>query len=141
MKTSEQNNGRVLNFLLQIYRKKLLFFVKNRVVTKISSCWVKTTSRRGIKQLGISFVSSFLLFSNKSSRGKISGPCLLMTALNNLLGNIFCESFLRLLLEVKGLRKNSFYVQQVFRERACTHLSNRQSMQMPVCDQVIKCLG
>ena len=43
-----------------------------RVVTKISSCRVKTTSRRGIKQLGISFGSIFLLFSNKSSRGPLS---------------------------------------------------------------------
>ena len=40
-----------------------------RVVTKISSCRVNTTSRRGIKQQGISFGSIFLLFSNKSSRG------------------------------------------------------------------------
>ena len=40
-----------------------------RVVTKISSCQVNTTSRRGIKQQGISFGSIFLLFSNKSSRG------------------------------------------------------------------------
>ena len=38
-------------------------------VTKISSCRVNTTSRRGIKQLGISFGSIFLLFSFKSSRG------------------------------------------------------------------------
>ena len=38
-----------------------------RVVTKISSCRVITTSRRGIKRLGISFGSIFLLFSNKSS--------------------------------------------------------------------------
>ena len=41
----------------------------NRVVTKISSCRVNTISRWGIKQLGISFGSIFLLFSNKSSRG------------------------------------------------------------------------
>ena len=41
----------------------------DRVVTKISSCWVNTTSRQGIKRLGISFGSIFLLFSNKSSRG------------------------------------------------------------------------
>ena len=40
-----------------------------RVVTKISSCQVNTTSRRGIKQQGISFGSIFLLFSNKSSQG------------------------------------------------------------------------
>ena len=40
-----------------------------RLVTKISSCQVNITSRRGIKQQGISFGSIFLLFSNKSSRG------------------------------------------------------------------------
>ena len=40
-----------------------------RVVIKISSCRVNTTSRQGIKHLGISFGSNFLLFSNKSSRG------------------------------------------------------------------------
>ena len=44
----------------------------HRVVTKISSCRVNTTGRRGIKQLGISFGSIFLLFSNKSSRGPLS---------------------------------------------------------------------
>ena len=33
---------------------------------RISSCWVNTTIRRGIKRLGISFGSIFLLFSNKS---------------------------------------------------------------------------
>ena len=43
-----------------------------RVVTKISSCRVNTTSRQGIKRLGISFGSIFLLFSNKSSRGPLS---------------------------------------------------------------------
>ena len=37
-----------------------------RVVTKISSCQVNTTSRQGIKQLGISFGSIFLLFSYES---------------------------------------------------------------------------
>ena len=42
---------------------------KVRVVTKILSCRVNTTSRRGIKQLEISFGSIFLLFSNKSSHG------------------------------------------------------------------------
>ena len=40
-----------------------------RVVTKISSCQVNTTSRRGIKQLGVSFGSPiFLLLSFESSR-------------------------------------------------------------------------
>ena len=61
-----------------------------RVVTKISSCQVNTTIRRGIKKLGISFGSIFPLFSNKSSwgplsqqPGKIPGPRLLMTTLLN----------------------------------------------------------
>ena len=44
-------------------------FILSRAVTKISSCRVNTTSRRGIKQLGISFGSIFLLFSYESSRG------------------------------------------------------------------------
>ena len=43
----------------------------NRAVTKISSCWVNTTSRQGIKQLGISFGSIFLLFSYETSRGHV----------------------------------------------------------------------
>ena len=61
-----------------------------RVVTKISSCRVNTTSRRGIKQLGISFGSIFLLFSNKSSRGAtliIAGGNLWRPALND---NLAC---------------------------------------------------
>ena len=37
--------------------------VMARVVTKISSCQVNATSRQGIKQLGVSFGSVFLLFS------------------------------------------------------------------------------
>ena len=41
-------------------------------VTKISSCWVKTTSRRGIKQLAISFSAMFLVFSYESSLGHSS---------------------------------------------------------------------
>ena len=45
---------------------------KFRVVTKISSCRVNTTSRRGIKWPGISFGSIFVLFSNKSSQGPLS---------------------------------------------------------------------
>jgi len=40
-----------------------------RVVTNISSCRVSTTSRRGIKQQGISFGSIFPVFPNKSSWG------------------------------------------------------------------------
>ena len=43
-------------------------------VTKISSCRVNTTSRRAIKQLGISFGSLFLLFSNEGSRGNPRQP-------------------------------------------------------------------
>ena len=46
--------------------------ITSRVVTKISSCQVVTTSRQGIKRLGISFGSIFLLFSNKSSLGPLS---------------------------------------------------------------------
>ena len=42
-----------------------------RVVTKISCCWVNTTSRQGIKQLMISFGSVFLLFSNATSWGHV----------------------------------------------------------------------
>ena len=45
-----------------------------RTVTKISICRVNTTSRRGIKQLGISFDSVFLLFSYESSRGNPRPP-------------------------------------------------------------------
>ena len=44
----------------------------SRVVTKISSFRVNTTSRRRIKRLGISCGSIFLLFSNKSSWGPLS---------------------------------------------------------------------
>ena len=40
-----------------------------RDVTKISSCRVNTTSRQGIKQLGISFGFVFILFSYESSPG------------------------------------------------------------------------
>ena len=39
--------------------------------TKISSCQVNTTSRQGIKQLGIPFGSIFLLFSYGSSQGHV----------------------------------------------------------------------
>ena len=58
-----------------LYRKyamgrKVRAFIKSvRVVTKISSCRRNTTSRRGIKQLWVSFDSIFLLFSNESSWG------------------------------------------------------------------------
>jgi len=41
-------------------------------VIEISSCHVNTTSRQGIKQLGISFDSIFLLFSYGSSEGSYS---------------------------------------------------------------------
>ena len=40
-----------------------------RVVTKISSCRVNTTSRRGIKRLGISFGSIFFYFPIKVAGG------------------------------------------------------------------------
>ena len=45
---------------------------KARAVTKI--CCQVNTSRRGIKQLRISFGSIFLLFSYESSWGKSSAP-------------------------------------------------------------------
>ena len=84
--------------LLRIY-----FIPLHRVVTKISSCRINTTSRRGIKRLGISFGSIFLLFSNKSSLGslsqqpgKIPGPRLLMTTLNTALH--FISPFINLAL-------------------------------------------
>ena len=58
------------------------------VITKISSCQVNTTSRWGIKQLGISFGSIVLLFSYEQSWGRIlsnreksPAPNSLMTAL------------------------------------------------------------
>ena len=57
---------------LPIWNCASLLLSSNRVVTKISSCRVNTTSRRGIKRLGISFGSISLLFSNKSSRGPLS---------------------------------------------------------------------
>ena len=46
-----------------------IIIILPRVVAKISSCRVNTTSRRGIKHRGVSFGSNFLLFSNKSSPG------------------------------------------------------------------------
>ena len=52
-----------------------------KIVTKISSCRVNTTSWRGIKQLRVSFGFIFLLFPLKvvgdhvhSSRGKSPAP-------------------------------------------------------------------
>ena len=44
---------------------------ESRVVTKISRCWVNTTSRQGIKQLRVSFGSMFLLLSFKVARGLV----------------------------------------------------------------------
>ena len=58
----------VFNYIIKIKN-----VVINRVVTKISSCWVQTTSRQGIKQLGISFASVFLLFSYESSQRQCLG--------------------------------------------------------------------
>ena len=59
-------------------RKKVRHLIKaipksfhSRVVTKISSCRVNTTSRRGIKQLGVSFGSIFAL---KVAGGKPRPP-------------------------------------------------------------------
>ena len=44
---------------------------ESRVVTKISRCWVNTTSRWGIKQLWVSFGYIFLLFCFKVAGGLI----------------------------------------------------------------------
>ena len=60
------------NHLCHRLKKTSFSCIHNRVVTKISSCRVNTTSRRGIKRLGTSFGSIFLLFSDKSSRGSLS---------------------------------------------------------------------
>ena len=72
-------------FLRNLSVKLIIYF---RAVTKISSCQVNTTSRRGIKQPGISFGSIFLLFSYESrwgpcsqQLGEIPGRHLLMTTL------------------------------------------------------------
>ena len=65
----------LLSFLFSkwpIERRSRYVTLPCRVVTKISSCRVNTTSRWGIKPLGISFDSIFLLFANKSSRGPLS---------------------------------------------------------------------
>ena len=45
--------------------------LSGRVVRKISSCRVNTTSGREIKQVGISFGSIFLLFSYERGRGHV----------------------------------------------------------------------
>ena len=57
------------NFTVFLFMDMYVNEIETRVVTKISSCRVNTTSRRGIKRLGISFGSIFVLFSNKSSQG------------------------------------------------------------------------
>ena len=60
--------------MIILYDKDIVY--RFRVVTKISSCLVNTTTRRGVKRLAISFGSNFLLFSNKSSRRKSPAPAL-----------------------------------------------------------------
>ena len=42
-----------------------------RDFTKISSCWVNTTSRRGIKQTGIAFGFIFHYFPTKVARDRV----------------------------------------------------------------------
>ena len=59
----------VISMLLSYDHKSSCNNTKYRVVAKISSCWVNTTSRPGIKHRGVSFGSNFLPFSNKSSQG------------------------------------------------------------------------
>ena len=62
----------------------------SRDVTKISHCWVNTTSRRGIKQLGISLVLFFFYFPMQLA-GEVPGPQLLMTALSRFHSCGFCS--------------------------------------------------
>ena len=57
---------------MNIREKYRHVYTEVRVVTKISSCQVNTTSRLGIKQLGISFGSIFRLFSYENSGGPSS---------------------------------------------------------------------
>ena len=81
-KSSLTTELRILcNLLIKINYYESDILETYRVVTKISSCRVNTTSRRGIKWLGISFGSNFLLFSNKvagshslSSQGFFPAP-------------------------------------------------------------------
>ena len=49
------------------FLRKNIYFESTRVATKTSSYRVNITSRQGIKQLGISFGSTFLLLSYESS--------------------------------------------------------------------------
>ena len=56
-----------------------------RVVTKISSCRVNTTSRRGIKRLGISFGSIFFYFPIKVAGENLRPPALNDNPVLNLL--------------------------------------------------------
>ena len=51
-----------------------IIYIFGRVVTKISRCWVNTTSRWGIKQLGICFNSIFFYFPLKVARGNPQPP-------------------------------------------------------------------
>ena len=55
----------------------ILYLLTIRAVTKISSCWVNTTTRRGIKQLRISFGSIFFYFPMK-----VAGTTFLVTGGN-----------------------------------------------------------
>ena len=76
-----------------------------RVVTKILSCRVNTTSGREIKQPGISFGSIFLPFSNESSRDPgttfiVAGGNPLPPALN--------FPWKQILLNIKTLRHKLF---------------------------------
>ena len=55
-----------IKFIATIWQKILIAFM---AVTKISSCWVNTTSKQWIKRLGISFDFVFLLVSYECSWG------------------------------------------------------------------------
>ena len=52
---------------MKVHGPPVTLFVKfyyDRDVTRISSCWGNTTSRPGIKQLGISSIAALRLFSS-----------------------------------------------------------------------------
>ena len=59
-------NTNIMTFPLGVHIDWVPF---DRAVTKISSCHVNTTNTQGIKRLGISFGSIFLLFSYEGSQG------------------------------------------------------------------------
>ena len=74
MYVAEQTNFWGLNYLTS-FRWKTFWILENLPMhhtTKIISCQVNTSSRKGIKQLGISFGCILILFAYESSYGSHS---------------------------------------------------------------------